>query len=88
MGKPAMRVYVEEVDKDWNPCPDPGKYPTRPPRSRPVAVVVRSRVNKPYEFTSRPSPCALRALSLSHKGRGREIDCDARRAASFPLRMT
>ncbi len=69
---------------DWNPCLDPVTDPTRHPRSRAIALLVHSRANKPYEFTSRPSPCALRALSLSHKGRGREIDRDARRAASLP----
>jgi hypothetical protein len=53
---------------DWNPCPDPVKDPTRHPRLRPVAV--RRSAGKHFA-SSLPSPCALRALSLSHEGRGR-----------------
>lgn len=37
-----MRVFVEEVDMDWNPCPDPAKDPTIHPQRRPSPRAVRT----------------------------------------------
>jgi hypothetical protein len=51
-----MRVFVEEVDMDWNPCPDPVKDPTRHPRSRPVTVR-RLTANTPH---AHPLRCTQR----------------------------
>jgi hypothetical protein len=57
-----MRVFVEEVDMDWNPCPDPVKDPTCHPRSRPVAVAIR-----PASIPHAPTADARRTASLPQR---------------------
>jgi len=54
-----MRIFVEGVDMDWNPCPDPVKDPPSHPRWRPVAAR-----RSPGKHSARIDHDARRAASL------------------------